>query len=459
MEEKRDSGYFNGEKGDPGDKDAVLYTEQTLTEAQKTQARENIGAASQAEAAFFHSRLTDGSLVLEDTKTSDSYTLRVHKGKLEMNGATFLTNEDEQRIAEEAKAGSVLYTQQDLTEEQKASARQNIGAAPNRVFVKADEVQELTHQQMSTARYNINAAGLDQVARTDQSQNLSEEQKAQARANIGAISADEIPEGGGGSVDLTGYVKDTDYATADKAGVVKVGTGFSVTSDGKCQIEYASQSSIASKQGYRNPLVPQFIDDIVKAGITTNQIPLTAEEQQAAKNWLGVEIPAGGGDKPLELIRTVTIPADIVTDESGVTWGQSSGDSTKPWQWEITTDSAGNPFALKYFIIIHRAPTGNSSASASQFIYINDQSFSAPGMGKSTSDNYGGMCIWDGRLLFNTPLTGMWNSYNLQLGRIEGNATPITFGVETANKIKVQFNIRGAHWSEGTTFDIYGVRV
>ena len=46
LEEKRDSGYFNGEKGDPGDKDAVLYTEQTLTEEQKASARQNIGAAS-----------------------------------------------------------------------------------------------------------------------------------------------------------------------------------------------------------------------------------------------------------------------------------------------------------------------------------------------------------------------------------------------------------------------------
>jgi hypothetical protein len=33
-------------KGDPGDKSAVLYTEQSLTEEQKTQARENIGAVS-----------------------------------------------------------------------------------------------------------------------------------------------------------------------------------------------------------------------------------------------------------------------------------------------------------------------------------------------------------------------------------------------------------------------------
>ena len=38
-----------GDKGDSGDKDAVLYTEQTLTDEQKKQARENIGALTEAE--------------------------------------------------------------------------------------------------------------------------------------------------------------------------------------------------------------------------------------------------------------------------------------------------------------------------------------------------------------------------------------------------------------------------
>ena len=40
-----------GEKGDPGrdaPQEAVLYTAQTLNDAQKTQARENIGAADAA---------------------------------------------------------------------------------------------------------------------------------------------------------------------------------------------------------------------------------------------------------------------------------------------------------------------------------------------------------------------------------------------------------------------------
>lgn len=78
-------------------------------------------------------------------------------------GVTVGTPTSPSKIEEEIKP--ISYGQQDLTEEQKASARQNIGAAPNRVFVKADEVQELTHKQMDTARYNINAASVEDVTK------------------------------------------------------------------------------------------------------------------------------------------------------------------------------------------------------------------------------------------------------------------------------------------------------
>lgn len=43
---------------------------------------------------------------------------------------TFLTNEDEKRILDQAEAGKLLYTAQTLTDSQKAQARGNIGAAP-----------------------------------------------------------------------------------------------------------------------------------------------------------------------------------------------------------------------------------------------------------------------------------------------------------------------------------------
>lgn len=228
-------------------------------------------------------------------------------------GVTVGTPTSPSKIAEDIKP--ISYGQQDLTEEQKAHARDNIGAVGGADVVKTT-AQVLTHQQMYTARYNIDAPSTGQVVRIDQAQNLSEEQKAQARENIG------VTPGGDVDVDLTDYVKNTDYATADKAGVVKVGTGLSVDTENKLQIQYADQNAIKNKMGYRNPLVPQFIDDIVKAGITTNTIPLTDAEKQAAKNWLGVTENGGTGDNPaggggtekqgMELLTTITVEQDSI---------------------------------------------------------------------------------------------------------------------------------------------------
>ncbi|MBR5199247.1 MAG: hypothetical protein IKW20_05400 [Bacteroidales bacterium] len=123
LEEKRDSGYFKGEKGDPGDKDAVLYTEQTLTEGQKEQARANINAASLEQAVRVDKA--------QGLNVSEKARARLNIDAVQKSEVT--------RLIEESKVGNVLYTEQELTEDQKASARQNIGAASNDSTLKKDE--------------------------------------------------------------------------------------------------------------------------------------------------------------------------------------------------------------------------------------------------------------------------------------------------------------------------------
>ena len=69
---------------------------------------------------------------------------------------TFLTNEDETRILEETEAGKLLYTQQTLTDAQKAQARENIGA------VSAQEVLlsgKKTYKQIATITVAPDADG------------------------------------------------------------------------------------------------------------------------------------------------------------------------------------------------------------------------------------------------------------------------------------------------------------
>lgn len=126
---------------------AVLYKAQSLTFYEKSQARENIGAAPIDMVNFLVSRLDADALTLPDRKSGENHTLYTHQEKLilsiqgEQNrDATILTNEDEARILSEAEAGKVLYTQQDLTADQKNQARQNIGAP------SADQVAALQNK-------------------------------------------------------------------------------------------------------------------------------------------------------------------------------------------------------------------------------------------------------------------------------------------------------------------------
>lgn len=90
------------------------------------------------------------------------------------------------------------------------------------------------------------------------------------------------------AVDLTDYVKNTDYASSSKAGVVKtnVSTGVSITS-GLLYVVKATDDEITAKTNLYKPIVPNNLDYAVKSGVTTNTIELTDDEKVSARTWLG----------------------------------------------------------------------------------------------------------------------------------------------------------------------------
>ena len=90
------------------------------------------------------------------------------------------------------------------------------------------------------------------------------------------------------AVDLTDYVKNTDYASSSKAGVVKtnVSTGVSITS-GLLYVVKATDDEITAKTNLYKPIVPNNLDYAVKSGVTTNTIELTDDEKASARTWLG----------------------------------------------------------------------------------------------------------------------------------------------------------------------------
>lgn len=93
----------------------------------------------------------------------------------------------------------------------------------------------------------------------------------------------------GVEVNLDEYVKNTDYATDSKAGVVKVQNYNSglVMSNGSLMIASATGSNVIDKTNNRKPLTPNVIDKVVKVGLTTNTETLTDEEKASACEWLG----------------------------------------------------------------------------------------------------------------------------------------------------------------------------
>lgn len=88
-------------------------------------------------------------------------------------------------------------------------------------------------------------------------------------------------------INLDEYVKNTDYATSNKAGVMKVGTGLVEMGDGVVQLYPALENDINGKTVIK-AITPQFLDYAVKVGMTTNKETLTEEEKAKACEWLGV---------------------------------------------------------------------------------------------------------------------------------------------------------------------------
>ena len=92
------------------------------------------------------------------------------------------------------------------------------------------------------------------------------------------------------AVDLTDYVKNTDYATGDVGGVVKIGGsyfGLAFNGSNQLYVSKATESEVTAKASHYKPIVPSNLDSAVKTGVTTNTIELTDDEKTSARTWLG----------------------------------------------------------------------------------------------------------------------------------------------------------------------------
>ncbi|MBR2259746.1 MAG: collagen-like protein [Blautia sp.] len=200
------------------------------------------------------------------------------------------------------------------------------GDAPEITATKSGSVTTIFADGTSIATINDGADGQDYV--------LTDSDKSE----IAGLVSEEI--------DLSDYVKNTDYATANDAGLVKAdaANGIGVESQHKMYINYASSDLIKSGVGNYRPITPPRQHESVFYGLakaagdttqsqSTNTVgTYTDEAIIAIKKMLGIY------ESPWELINEAT----FTNTESG--------------NYVITSDINGQPFQLTDIIMIFGTP-------------------------------------------------------------------------------------------------------
>lgn len=136
---------------------------------------------------------------------------------------------------------------------------------------------------------------------------------------------------------LKGYVKDTDYATYEKAGLLKLdrANGLRLDNNNNIYIDSPNDTELKEKKTVNAPLKPQMIDKIVKYGLTDNKLDWTDEEKKSARDLLGIANDTNYGQ--LELINEVEISEEITA-------------------LSISEDMNGEPFELREAILFGYFP-------------------------------------------------------------------------------------------------------
>lgn len=97
------------------------------------------------------------------------------------------------------------------------------------------------------------------------------------------------------SIDFSPYVKSTDYATEEKAGVIKVG---STTTDplyayDNGDLHLGNDNALIDQRSGENAIRNQDLDHAIKVGLTDNQLLLTEDDKKKIIAWLGLEAGQG----------------------------------------------------------------------------------------------------------------------------------------------------------------------
>ncbi len=300
----------------------VSFKKQSLSDAEKQQARENIGAGTSNFSGSYND-LTDKPDIPQNTVSFQAQSLsdaekQQARENIGAGTSNFSGNYDDLSNKPTVPQGAVLYNQQTLNDGQKAQARENIGAGTsnfsgsyNDLTDKPDipqntvsfQAQSLSETEKQQARQNIGAGTsnfsgnyddlsnkptVPQGAVLYNQQTLNDDQKAQARENIGAGTSNfsgsyndltDKPAGGGG-------VTSWGNATGD----IVLGDGFYFNDDNKAETlisgTYFSNIIVPNSNYAIAPIYPAVIFMRIQLDITySSELVMTIKSQGVDREY------------------------------------------------------------------------------------------------------------------------------------------------------------------------------
>lgn len=161
------------------------------------------------------------------------------------------------------------------------------GTPPTYVYVEYDEEGNETEkiEYILSVKKDGTQVGVLHVLESDYSLIEGKAISAGKAAQEAQEAAQEVNNA------LGGYVKNTDYGTDTKPGIIKWngtwGTYVNPT-NGTLSLVQADKNDIKAKTNPYRPISSKMLDYAIKVGLTTNTETLTDEEKAAAQAWLGV---------------------------------------------------------------------------------------------------------------------------------------------------------------------------
>ena len=390
---------------------SVQFTEQALKKEEQEQARANISAAKNTAVLYEIQALDE----------SQRAVARANIGAVDV--AVVVTSVDGILPAHgNVHLCAVSYTEQELSSQERETARQNIGA------VGADEHAALKETVHTVAQDLDRVAGVADEAVSTGTQALTPKQQAQARENIAAA-----PSGYGWGETKAATIPDNDANNALATGLYRA-TNTTVNVPALCNLIFTQAA---------------FGGIIYQTAYCDSGVLMRLCDHDFWSEWK----PIGESEKVYEHIATITVVPDT--------------DGALPQHVIFTTDSNGNTFELTDFMI-HAHAGFVDGAQSTLYMNVNNAGAIVNGAVGSISSSPRSFNIFfrseDGGFKRVEYTSSMASNavFNAQAAIEQSRLIPPMFAIAELPITKIDiFTSTGTNkqWVEGSTFELWGVRV